>query len=415
MSHTLTHRLQSLYESYKSTLNLIQDLHSLAPNTPDSDTPRIELANEIHDAIKEQEDTLDLLRQELDDPSPSTFSRRNAPSHNDNDHDRNADLIARLSEDLKSARQKFRRAQLAAKRSADESKRKERELLFKRSSGDVNESGNPIPNVNGMAQGKRGPATQHLTQEDIARNSSEDVTRALRRTHALMQSNLSQSQFAQQTLDESQTALQGLGESYGGTADLLKLSKGLAGLLVRSNKSDTWYLQMAFYMLGITIAWLFFRRILYGPLWWLVLQPLRLLWKMTFLALGGMGLGRTEVVSAGFSSVVSVRTAAGLASSVAKVSTKSGVNSRGIPTNPPGAKPRTVRLPAKGGGWGGGAPPPDPGSMVERVGRMMDGEETDVDDISDEERGKQEQQSRNPKKRMMEVEVEDKMQGKDEL
>jgi hypothetical protein len=53
--------------------------------------------------------------------------------------------------------------------------------------------------------------------------------------------------------------------------------------------------------------------------------------------------------------------------------------------------------------------------MVERVGRMMDGEETVIDDLSDEERAEQEQQPRNPKKRMMEVDIEEKRSGKDEL
>ena len=128
MSRTLTHRLQSLQSSYNATLNLISELQTLPAST--SESQRLELASEIHDTLKEQEDTLDLLRQELDDiPFSNTTRRPNQTT----DHERNADLIARLTEDLKSARGKFRRAQLSAKRSADSAKRKEREQLFNRS------------------------------------------------------------------------------------------------------------------------------------------------------------------------------------------------------------------------------------------------------------------------------------------
>jgi Sec20 len=401
MSRTLTHHLQSLHESHRSTLTLIQELQSLPSS--DSETYRVELASEIHDTLKEQEDTLDLLRQEIDDSPRRPSSRRISNSQRESDRERNVDLVERLTEDLKSARAKFRRAQLSAKRNADEAKRKEREQLFKRSH-EPDENGEVAP------QPQRRHVGQQLTQEELARNASEDVTRALRRTHALLQSNLSQSQFAQQTLDESQDALKGLAESYGGTTDLLKNSRGLVGQLVRSNKSDTWYLQTAFYMLAITIAWLFFRRLLYGPLWWLVWQPLKLLWWFTFMALGGMGFGGEKGVEA-ISNARAMSTSAGTS-----MMSGSGVNSRGVPTNPPGVH-RSVQLPAKGGGWAGGPPAQAP-TMVGKVGRMMDGsaeqQGTNVDDIPEEERRRQAEQPRNPKKRMMEVDVE-KERGKDEL
>lgn len=46
---------------------------------------------------------------------------------------------------------------------------------------------------------KRGPL-EKFTQEDLVLNASNDVTAALRRTHHLMQAELSRSQFAQETL-----------------------------------------------------------------------------------------------------------------------------------------------------------------------------------------------------------------------
>ena len=82
---------------------------------------------------------------------------------------------------------------------------------------------------------------------------------------------------------------------------------------------------------------------------------------MTFMALGGMGLGASDTA----------------ASSIASVRPASGVNARGIPTNPPNMQFRSVQLPGKGGGgWDGGPGPQaqqEPQTMVEKVGRMMDG------------------------------------------
>lgn len=81
-------------------------------------------------------------------------------------------------------RGEFRNAQLQAKRNAELAKRKERELLFSRSqSGERQKQSN-----------------EKLTQDDITINASNDVTAALRRTHQLMQAELSRSQFAQETL-----------------------------------------------------------------------------------------------------------------------------------------------------------------------------------------------------------------------
>lgn len=81
-------------------------------------------------------------------------------------------------------RTEFRNAQLQANRNAETARRKERELLLVRSS-DRDES-------------RKG--TNKLTQSDLMVNASGDVTAALRRTHELMQAELSRSQFAQETL-----------------------------------------------------------------------------------------------------------------------------------------------------------------------------------------------------------------------
>ena len=89
-----------------------------------------------------------------------------------------------------SARAQFRKAQLQAKRNAEAAKRKERELLFE----DIQE-GKTTP---GHSGGRRGH--EKLTHDELLLNASSDVTAALRRTHALMQAEVSRSQFAHETL-----------------------------------------------------------------------------------------------------------------------------------------------------------------------------------------------------------------------
>jgi hypothetical protein len=85
----------------------------------------------------------------------------------------------------------FRGAQLQANRNAETARRKERELLFTRSKDDKDRQ---VP-------------SEKFTQNDLVTNASSDVTAALRRTHELMQAELSRSQFAQETLGMSGTEL----------------------------------------------------------------------------------------------------------------------------------------------------------------------------------------------------------------
>lgn len=121
----------------------------------------------------------------------------------------------------------------------------------------------------------------HLSEKDQQTvGASSNVTDALRRTHDLIANEVSRSEFAHQTLTESSAALKQLNESYGSLDTMLSSSRDLLGTLLRSQKSDTWYLQTSFYMLLATGAWLVFRRFLYGPAWWLVYLPLRLLFGL---------------------------------------------------------------------------------------------------------------------------------------
>jgi hypothetical protein len=395
MSRSLNQRLQALADSYKDTLNHIQQLRTFSAQScpdPNPDERRVELANEIHDSLKAQEDTLEILRQELDDDSIPLPRRGSLGGDKASERERNADLLARLTEDLKSARANFRRAQLAAKRTADTEKRKEREQLF----ADRKTDG---------SHARIRPTHEKLTQDELALRSAEDVTMALRRVHGQMEAEVSRGQFAQQTLDESQEALNGLNESYAGTTDLLKASRGFLRQLVRSSKSDTWFLKSSFYILVVTIAWLIFRRLLYGPLILFVWWPLRAMWWFTMTSMGAIGLGKAERASSPMPKPTMSLSMAGM-------------NARGMPTHSSGVYFRSVELPAKGGGWDREpeeqVPARDDESMVEKIGRMTE-QGTTVDDITGDERMAQEEEPRNTKKRMMEVEVETPVTRKDEL
>ena len=155
--------------------------------------------------------------------------------------------------------------------------------------------------------------------------ASHDVTQSLRQTHDLMASELSRSEFAHRTLRESTRALAELSESYAGLDGLLSASRDLLGALFRSQKSDTWYLETSFYLLLATVLWLVFRRWLYGPLWWLLWLPLKLIFR------GAIGVS-------GYGSVARIAPGDHAGSSAAVLGTQSSIlqqatmNNEGVPT-----------------------------------------------------------------------------------
>ncbi|KAL7821724.1 Sec20 domain-containing protein [Trichoderma aethiopicum] len=206
------------------------------------------------------------------------------------------DGIERLGSELSSYRSLLRKARLSAKANLERARRQERELLVQSLAESVSETntsaGGGSSSSAEEAQAAAASASHRpqrhsyaphhrtlqssLSEEDRQTvGASSNVTNALRRTHALIAAELSKSEFARQTLSESSAALRKLDESYTSLDGMLASSRDLLGTLLRSQKSDTWYLQTALYMLMVTGAWLVFRRLLYGPLWWLVWLPLR--------------------------------------------------------------------------------------------------------------------------------------------
>lgn len=431
----LSQQLSQLFESLKSTNALITRLSKLSfqPGSEPLDaenTVRIELAQDIHDGLKQLEEDLELLKQESEDLDTRSGHGRRRDSERDREGTRLNAQVARLGEDLRHSRTHFRRAQLTAKRASEAAKQKERELVFAsiQSAPDPAADGGDGQGTPDLFAGRRrGPQQQkQLNKDELLVQSSSDVTAALRRTHNLLSTELSRSRFAQETFDESTAALADLGEHYTSLDSILSNSRNLLSTLLRSQKSDTWYLETAFYLLIATLCWLFFRRILYGPffrlpifLWntfaflanWVILKPL-------FLLLSVAGVITTHPADA--ASTPSVLTSASRPPLIIQPSAKN--KAKPLKMADRDGIMKAGGVPAGAGGAGAKAAP-DPalkGQMSEAIAQMaqqgssQDAQAASGDNDKDlpkrgdgtvlQERGNE---PRNPKKKMFEADVED--------
>jgi protein transport protein SEC20 len=152
--------------------------------------------------------------------------------------------------------------------------------------------------------------------------------------------------------EQSTAALSSLSESYSGLDTALSSSRALVRSLLRSQKSDTWYLETAFYILVGTITWLIFRRILYGPLWWFAWMPVKLVYRLVVSVIGVAGLSGAASTSA---AIASGTETIGIAGTNLPPYTSGGGNARGIVDPDPAA---TAQV--------------DDDSMVERIGKMVE-------------------------------------------
>ncbi|KAF2498780.1 Sec20-domain-containing protein [Lophium mytilinum] len=352
--HELSHRLSNLFDQNKAALQLIHRLSKLNfGTTSDENGVRLELTAEISETLKQTELDLDVVREDVELLSITRPNARDPrQQHRDTEKEREktriAVQVAKLAEDLRSTRTQFDNAQRIAKRNAEAAKRKERELLFAGA-----QSGTTTPSSASRRKGK------DISADEVLVNASSDVTAALRRTHQLMQSELSRSRFAQETLEQSTAALADLGDHYTSLDDLLTSSRSLLTNLVKSQKSDTWYLETAFYILVTTIIWLVFRRFLYGPLWWFLYLPLKLTYKFAFWVLSVVG------VTGGAASTTSVAISASRSTSLIVKPSATGRP----PARMPGQQPY---MRAGGGGHGAKSDPSDEGSMSRQVGQMAE-------------------------------------------
>lgn len=300
-----------------------------------------------------------------------------------------------------STRIQFRKAQLQANRNIEFARRNEREQLLtqfqeevevdekNKNAGD-NDDLVPLPattplTTGGPRRGRGGGGQDKASADDLLLGASGDVTSALQRTHALMTAELERSQFARETLENSTKELSQLTDRYANLDSLLSSSRSLVSTLITSRKSDTWYLETTFYILLATIGWLVFRRLLYGPGWWLIYLPLRAIWWVLstvliapLLAVFGASGSSSSGIAANSSSL--------LRSADNSASLSLGVNRRGIPTFPADMPAPSVRVGSGGGKDTNAQQQPvraEEDSMAERVGRMAEKSRTEAQNQGD--------------------------------
>ncbi|CAM1506946.1 Fc.00g065870.m01.CDS01 [Cosmosporella sp. VM-42] len=345
----LQERLTALQETTVQLRELIDRLAGVkvepAVGTEDESASSGELSAEIAQVLRDGQEELKVLGEEVQ------FVK--ADEH---DRERLEEGVEKLGKELARSRLSFRKARISAKHTLTHAERLEHELLVQSYSAASSEAGSPIAAA-GTAKLPTTTRTPRYTQQQQSSLSEEDqqtvgassnVTNALRRTHDLIASELARSEYAHEILTESSSALKSLNESYTSLDTMLASSKDLLGTLLRSQKSDTWYLQTAMYMLMVTGAWLVFRRILYGPMWWLVWLPLRLVF----------GLG-TKAGSA----VIQGRSGAGESGKVQVGNEGGNVLIEGLPND----DLPTVRV-----GREKSVETGHPDSMMEKVGKIVD-------------------------------------------
>lgn len=258
----IAERIASLSDTHKECMSLISRLSKL-PGGAGTDVARTELANLIHQTLREAETSYELLEDEAVDLSDKSNTAAIKSK------------VGKIGEDLKIARLRYRKAQLAAKHNAEATSKSERDALF----GDAP--------ARAMA---RRTGNEKLSEQEYLMAAGSDVTAALRRTQQLLHGELVKSRFASETLAQSTEALRDLSQRYSVFDDILGKSTALIRDLVKKNKSDRWYYETAIQILVGILVWIIVRRLLWGPIWLLLVWPLKTAW-WTFSSLVGIGAG----------------------------------------------------------------------------------------------------------------------------
>ncbi|CZS94640.1 related to protein transport membrane glycoprotein Sec20 [Rhynchosporium graminicola] len=403
----ISERLKALQESntqLKELINRLATINFQPGSVPlgDNDEENVmqELAAEIHSLIREEEEDFDLLNEEVEECDEG---KRGSEMESQKVELKGA--VMRGRRELRLCQAQFRKAQILAKRSLVAAQRAERDLLLQSYLEPRSGNSSPAP-----GQQRRNQQNIELSKDEKTVNASSDVTMALRRTHDMMAAELARSKFAHETLNESTAALAQLSETYSTLDTLLSSSKNLLGTLLRSQKSDTWYLETAFYILVTTIGWLVWRRLLYGPTWWLVWFPMKIFirsWMGVFTFLGLFG-GDPEKEAA------SVSVSPLMSSMVSQATVIHSSGTRG--SRATGGPPNSQHVQAGGGGEDafvghhqGSVSASSEESMSEQVGKIVDeiqnhegAEEAPAENPQEEEPVSEEAEPRNPKKRMWE-------------
>ncbi|CAJ2513429.1 Uu.00g015480.m01.CDS01 [Anthostomella pinea] len=390
----LQDRLTVLQDATNQLKDLIERLAnfnfqpgSVPLGASEDDNVGTELSSEINQILREQEEELELLHEEIID-----IRLGKSGSEVQHDKDRLKDGAQRLEQELASCRKSFRKAQISAKRNLQLAQRQERELLYASFASPRSGASSPIPAA--PLQRRKQQVHHEMSKEEQMISAGNDVTQSMRRTHEMMSTELAKSDYAHNALKDSTAALAQLSDNYSNLDTMLSNSKSLVTTLFKSQKSDTWYLRSAFYLLVVTIAWLAWRRLLWGPTWWMVWLPLKLL----------------------FRSAVGISNAVGLSGPRGNPESSSALdqsglhqvqmNNEGVPTIQVGDQPPVQSQGSK-----------DEDSMVEQVGKVIDAFNSDnplhedqavlESDAKEKDtvlRERNAEELPNPKKRMMEEE-----------
>ncbi|CAN8099586.1 unnamed protein product [Discula destructiva] len=318
----------------------------------DDENVATELSAEIHQTLREEEEELELLQEEATDlrggKEGSEAARRK---------ERLLDGVGRIETGLKACRIAFHKAQLRARASLSTARRLERQLLLqsytRAASLPPSRTGSPAPSLN--TPPSRRPRNKHAAgsksgggDNDPVVAASSDLTQSLHRAKLLVQEELARSMTLHETLEESTANLKRLDGAYEAMGGMLASSRDLLGVLYKSTKTDTWYLTTTFWMLVVVLGWLVFRRLLYGPLWWLLWLPLRIVFRTGSGAVGLVGGGPGKARVDGVEG--RERTAA-------------------VDMEVPGTAVPTLRV---GGESDKGAVEGNPESLVEKVGQIVE-------------------------------------------
>jgi len=170
--------------------------------------------------------------------------------------------VAKITEDIKLARASFRKLLLQASKTLNQTRHNQaREALFQ------SPSQPQTPTTPDSSLRQRRPAVPVVGQDEVTvLTAANDVTIALKRTHALLEQELQKSTLSLETLDHSSKTLQQLEHKYGAFDVLLRGSKKLIVELEQADKWDRWMIYGGLLVFGMTCLWIIYKRILRGPL-----------------------------------------------------------------------------------------------------------------------------------------------------
>lgn len=181
--------------------------------------------------------------------------------------------VAKITEDIKlyclfshgakfRARASFRKVLLQASKTLNQTRHNQaREALFQ------SPSQPQTPTTPDSSLRQRRPAVPIVGQDEVSvLTAANDVTIALKRTHALLEQELQKSTLSLETLDHSSKTLQQLEHKYGAFDVLLRGSKKLIVELEQADKWDRWMIYGGLLVFGMTCLWIIYKRILRGPL-----------------------------------------------------------------------------------------------------------------------------------------------------